>query len=58
MMTTRNESKPLVALIGTLDTKKAEYQFATSWLEQRGCIVTVLDVSTQGPLERLTTYGS
>lgn len=55
-MTTRNESKPLVALIGTLDTKKAEYQFATSWLEQRGCIVTVLDVSTQGPLEGPSSF--
>ncbi|SPO27189.1 uncharacterized protein UTRI_10651_B [Ustilago trichophora] len=44
-------SKPLVALIGTLDTKEAEYQFATSWLETHGCNVVILDASTQAPLE-------
>ncbi|SPO27534.1 related to UPF0261 domain protein [Ustilago trichophora] len=43
--------KPLVALIGTLDTKQAEYQFATSWLETHGCNVVILDASTQVPLE-------
>lgn len=51
-----NKSKPLVALIGTLDTKKAEYQYATSWLEQRGCNVVVLDASTQSPLEGPSSF--
>ncbi|TKY87805.1 hypothetical protein EX895_003386 [Sporisorium graminicola] len=50
------EGKPLVALIGTLDTKKAEYQFATSWLERHGCNVAVLDVSTQTPLEGPSSF--
>ncbi|SOV06075.1 related to UPF0261 protein CTC_01794 [Ustilago sp. UG-2017a] len=44
-------SKPLVALIGTLDTKQAEYQFATSWLEKHNCNVVVLDASTRSPFE-------
>ncbi|SNX88157.1 uncharacterized protein MEPE_06868 [Melanopsichium pennsylvanicum] len=45
-----SSSKPLVALIGTLDTKQAEYQFATSYLEKHGCNVVVLDASTKSPL--------
>lgn len=44
---TSSDSKPLIALIGTLDTKQAEYQFASSWLEDNGCNVIVLDASTQ-----------
>ncbi|CBQ72580.1 conserved hypothetical protein [Sporisorium reilianum SRZ2] len=53
---TSEASKPLVALIGTLDTKKAEYQFATSWLEEHGCNVVVLDASTQSPLEGPSSF--
>lgn len=53
---TGSDSRPLVALIGTLDTKKAEYQFATSWLEQRGSNVLILDVSTQQPLEGPSSF--
>ncbi|CDR98701.1 uncharacterized protein SPSC_06311 [Sporisorium scitamineum] len=50
------DRKPLVALVGTLDTKKAEYQLATTWLEQHGCNVVVLDASTQAPLEGPSSF--
>ncbi|GAC93166.1 hypothetical protein PHSY_000729 [Pseudozyma hubeiensis SY62] len=51
-----NESEPLVALIGTLDTKKEEYQFATTWLEAHGCKVVVLDASTKSPLDSPSSF--
>lgn len=52
----RKDSKPLVALIGTLDTKRAEYQFATSWLEKHGCNVAVIDASTRLPLDGPSSF--
>ncbi|GAK65428.1 UPF0261 domain protein [Moesziomyces antarcticus] len=42
-----SDTRPLVALIGTLDTKQTEYQFATTWLQDRGCNVAVFDASTR-----------
>ncbi|EPQ26205.1 uncharacterized protein PFL1_06140 [Pseudozyma flocculosa PF-1] len=42
-----------VALIGTLDTKQAEYAFAAQWLAANGCSVTILDVSTRLPFSHL-----
>lgn len=47
MASSDSDRKPLVALIGTLDTKRAEYQYAASYLESHGCNVLVLDASTQ-----------
>lgn len=48
--------KPLVALVGTLDTKQAEYQLATRWLQEHGCNVALLDASTRSPLEGPSSF--
>lgn len=53
---TSGKSKPVVALIGTLDTKLAEYQFATSWLEEHNCDVIVLDASTRSPFDGPSSF--
>ena len=42
-----SKTKPTVALIGTLDTKLAEYQHVATGLEERGVCVVMLDISTR-----------
>lgn len=55
-MATFDRHMPTVALIGTLDTKQEEYQYAITYLEDKGCAVYMFDVSTR-PSSAMVTMG-
>ncbi|TFK49220.1 hypothetical protein OE88DRAFT_399010 [Heliocybe sulcata] len=44
-------AKPVVLLIGFLDTKEAEHKFVKELLESKGCEVTIIDTSIQHQTE-------
>ncbi|PWN91766.1 ABC superfamily ATP binding cassette transporter permease [Acaromyces ingoldii] len=46
-MGTVEQARCCVGLVGPLDVKRAEYEFATRKLEELGCHVVVLDVTTR-----------
>lgn len=43
----KHKQRPTIALIGTLDSKQEEYQYAVTYLQAKGCAVYMLDVSTR-----------